>query len=158
MVELHDLSPSEGSKQKSKRVGRGPGSGKGTQSGRGTKGQRARSGGKQEIGNWFEGGQMPLYRRVPKRGFTPPNRVEYQVVNVRSLDEVGSDEITPETLRDAGLIGSLKEPVKILGDGEVEAAYEVLAHAFSESAREKIEAAGGSATVVEFSGRKATSS
>ena len=150
MAELHELSPAEGSTQKSKRVGRGPGSGKGKTAGRGQKGQKARSGGKQELGNWFEGGQMPLYRRLPKRGFNPLNRTEYQVINVRTLSEVGSDEITPEILHDVGLVGSLKEPVKILGDGEVEAAYDVKAHAFSESAREKIEAAGGSATVVEF--------
>jgi len=152
MAELHDLSPAEGSTHERKRVGRGPGSGKGKTSGRGQKGQKARSGGKTELGAWFEGGQMPLYRRLPKRGFTSPNRTEYQVVNVRSLSEVGSDEITPRALRDAGLIGSMKERVKILGDGEVEASYRVEAHAFSDSAREKIEAAGGSATVVDFEG------
>lgn len=150
MTELHDLKPAEGSTHSRKRVGRGPGSGKGKTSGRGQKGQRARSGGKQEIGNWFEGGQMPLYRRIPKRGFHSMNRVEYQVVNVRSLAEVGEEEITPETLRRAGLVGSSREPVKILGDGEVDGAYRVEAHAFSKSAEEKIEAAGGSATVVEF--------
>lgn len=150
MAELHDLSPDEGSTHKRKRLGRGAGSGKGKTSGRGQKGQRSRSGGKQ-IGAWFEGGQMPLYRRIPKRGFTPLNRVEYQVINVRTLAEVGSDEISPEILRGAGLIGSLKEPVKILGDGDVDAAYQVTAHAFSRSAKEKIEAAGGSATVIELS-------
>ncbi|MFP3947350.1 MAG: 50S ribosomal protein L15 [Longimicrobiales bacterium] len=150
MAELHDLSPAEGSTRKRKRVGRGPGSGKGKTAGRGQKGQKARSGGKQELGNWFEGGQMPLYRRLPKRGFHPLNRTEYQVINVRTLSEVGAEEITPETLRAAGLIGTLDEPVKILGDGDVEGAFEVEAHAFSRSAREKIEAAGGSATVVEF--------
>ncbi|MDX1566395.1 MAG: 50S ribosomal protein L15 [Longimicrobiales bacterium] len=153
MAELHDLSPAEGSTRKRKRVGRGPGSGKGKTAGRGQKGQKARSGGKQELGNWFEGGQMPLYRRLPKRGFNPLNRTEYQVINVRTLAEVGSEEITPEALRAAGLIGTLHEPVKILGDGEVEGAFKVEAHAFSKSAREKIEAAGGSVTVVEFTPR-----
>lgn len=152
MTELHDLSPAEGSTRERKRVGRGPGSGKGKTSGRGQKGQKARSGGKQELGNWFEGGQMPLYRRLPKRGFNPLNRVEYQVINVRTLAEVGSEEITPEALRSAGLIGTLGEPVKILGDGEVDGAFQVEAHAFSKSAREKIEAAGGSVTVVDFKG------
>ena len=152
MAELHDLSPAEGSTRERKRVGRGPGSGKGKTSGRGQKGQKARSGGKQELGNWFEGGQMPLYRRVPKRGFNPLDRTEYQVINVRTLAEVGAEKITPEALRSAGLIGTLDEPVKILGDGEVDGAYEVEAHAFSGSAREKIEAAGGSATVVDFKG------
>lgn len=153
MTELHDLSPAEGSTRNRKRVGRGPGSGTGKTAGRGQKGQKARSGGKQELGNWFEGGQMPLYRRLPKRGFTPLNRTEYQVINVRTLAEVGADEITPEALRAAGLVGALDEPVKILGDGEVESAFKVEAHAFSKSAREKIEAAGGSATVVEFTPR-----
>ncbi|NIP59300.1 MAG: 50S ribosomal protein L15 [Gemmatimonadetes bacterium] len=152
MTELHDLSPTEGSTHRRKRVGRGPGSGKGKTSGRGQKGQKARSGGKTELGAWFEGGQMPIYRRLPKRGFNPLNRTEYQVVNVRDLSDVGADEITPEALREAGLIGSRHEPVKILGDGEVEEAYQVTAHAFSGSAKEKIEAAGGSATVVEFEG------
>jgi len=151
MTELHDLSPAEGSTHRRKRVGRGPGSGKGKTSGRGQKGQKARSGGKTELGRWFEGGQMPIYRRLPKRGFNPLKRTEYQVVNVRDLDEVGEKEISPESLRAAGLVGSKHEPVKILGDGEVEGAYQVTAHAFSRSAKEKIESAGGSATVVEFS-------
>jgi len=150
MAELHELSPAEGATQQRKRVGRGPGSGNGKTSGRGQKGQKSRSGGKAELGHWFEGGQMPLYRRLPKRGFKPLNRTEYQVINVRALAEVGSAEITPEALRSAGLIGTLHEPVKILGDGDVEAAYQVTAHAFSKSAKEKIEAAGGSATVIEF--------
>jgi large subunit ribosomal protein L15 len=146
MAELHDLKPSKGSHRDRKRVGRGPGSGTGKTSGRGHKGQKARSGASIPAG--FEGGQMPLQRRIPKGGFTPLNRVEYQVVNIRALQEVSGDEITPETLRAQGLIGSLKEPLKILGDGELTRALTVSAHAFSASAREKIEAAGGSATVL----------
>lgn len=144
MAELHDLSPAEGSHRDRKRVGRGEGSGLGKTAGRGQKGQKARSGGSIPAG--FEGGQMPLHRRIPKRGFRPRNRVEYQVVNLFQLE--GFDgEITPKTLAAAGLVGSAKRPVKILGDGEVEGALDVTAHAFSASARSKIEAAGGTATV-----------
>jgi large subunit ribosomal protein L15 len=146
MAELHDLKPSKGSHRDRKRVGRGPGSGTGKTSGRGHKGQKARSGASIPAG--FEGGQMPLQRRIPKRGFTPLDRTEYQVVNIRALQDVSGDEVSPETLRAQGLIGSLKEPVKILGDGELTRALTVSAHAFSAGAREKIEAAGGSATVL----------
>lgn len=146
MAELHDLKPSPGSHRPRKRVGRGPGSGTGKTSGRGQKGQKARSGASIPAG--FEGGQMPLHRRIPKRGFTALNKVEYQVVNVRDLVEVEADAITPRVLREAGLIGSLKKPVKILGTGEIERAVAVEAHAFSQSARTKIEAAGGSVGVV----------
>lgn len=144
MAELHDLSPTPGSHRDRKRVGRGPGSGTGKTAGRGEKGQKARSGGSIPAG--FEGGQMPLHRRIPKRGFHNRNRVEYQVVNVGDLARLEGD-VTPETLRSAGLIGSLRRPVKVLGNGELEAKLQVTAHAFSESARKKIEAAGGSATV-----------
>jgi large subunit ribosomal protein L15 len=144
MAELHDLSPVPGSHRSRKRVGRGPGSGTGKTAGRGEKGQKARSGGSIPAG--FEGGQMPLHRRIPKRGFHNRNRVEYQVVNVRDLDGLEGD-VTPETLRQAGLIGSLRKPVKVLGNGELQAKLQVTAHAFSKSAREKIEAAGGSVTV-----------
>jgi large subunit ribosomal protein L15 len=147
MTELHDLKPSPGSRRKRKRVGRGPGSGKGKTSGRGHKGQKARSGGTVPAG--FEGGQMPLQRRIPKRGFTPLNRVDYQVVNVGALGTVEGDEVTPETLVRHGLIGSAKAPLKILGDGDVERALTVRAHAFSGSAREKIEGAGGTVTVID---------
>lgn len=146
MGELHELRPNEGSRRDRKRIGRGPGSGTGKTSGRGHKGQKARSGASIPAG--FEGGQMPLQRRVPKTGFTPLNRVEFQVVNVRTLDEMDAEEITPEVLKGKGLIGSLKEPLKILGDGELTRAVQVSAHAFSASARRKIEAAGGSASVI----------
>ncbi len=145
MAELHDLSPSSGSHRNRKRVGRGSGSGLGKTAGRGQKGQKSRTGGAVNI--HFEGGQMPLHRRIPKRGFNNMNRVEYQVVNVRDLDSL-EGQITPETLKRAGLIGNLRKPVKVLGQGEVTKALEVEAHAFSKSAREKIEAAGGSASVL----------
>lgn len=146
MPELHDLSPNTGSKRDRKRVGRGPGSGSGKTSGRGHKGQGARSGGGVRRG--FEGGQMPLQRRIPKRGFTNLNRVEYQVVNVRDLARIEAGEVTPEILRAHGLIKRKNQPVKVLGSGEVEGAYQVTAHRFSDTAREKIEAAGGTVTVL----------
>lgn len=146
MPELHDLSPSQGSNRNRKRVGRGRGSGKGKRAGRGQDGQGSRSGG--GVPAWFEGGQMPLQRRIPKRGFTNINRVEYQGVNVRDLNRVEPGEVTPEVLKAHGLIGTLKKPVKILGTGEIEGAYQISAHGFSATARAKIEAAGGSATVV----------
>ena len=146
MAELHDLSPASGSHRARKRVGRGPGSGTGKTAGRGENGQNSRSGGGVRPG--FEGGQMPLQRRIPKRGFTNINRVEYQVVNVRDLARIEAADITLENLRDGGLVSSLRLPVKILGTGEVERVVNVTAHAFSGSARSKIEAAGGTASVV----------
>ena len=146
MTELHNLKPSDGSHRNRKRVGRGPGSGTGKTSGRGQKGQKARSGASIPAG--FEGGQMPLQRRIPKVGFTPLNRVPFQVINVRALEELQEVDITPEVLVARGLIGSLKEPVKILGTGEISRTVSVKAHAFSASARAKIEAAGGSVSVV----------
>jgi len=145
MAELHDLSPTSGSTRNRKRKGRGPGSGTGKTAGRGEKGQKARSGG--SVHPRFEGGQMPLIRRIPKRGFKSINRVEYQVVNVRDLGRVDGD-VSPDTLKGAGLIRSLRKPVKVLGVGEVEKKVSVSAHAFSASARSKIEAAGGTATVI----------
>ncbi len=146
MPELHDLNPPPGSHRNRKRVGRGAGSGKGKTAGRGHKGQGARAGGKVRPG--FEGGQMPLQRRIPKRGFTNINRVEYQAVNVRDLARIPAGEVTPQVLRDHGLIGSMAKPVKILGTGEVEGAYQVSAHACSATARVKIEGAGGTVTIL----------
>ncbi|TVP74782.1 MAG: 50S ribosomal protein L15 [Gemmatimonadales bacterium] len=146
MAELHDLSPSKGSTRPRKRVGRGPGSGTGKTAGRGQKGQKARSGASIPAG--FEGGQMPLHRRIPKGGFTPLNRVEYQVVNVRVLAELSDEALDPTILAERGVIGSARKPVKILGDGELDRAVKVEAHAFSGSARSKIEAAGGIASVI----------
>jgi large subunit ribosomal protein L15 len=145
MAELHDLSPSSGSRRPRKRVGRGPGSGRGKTSTRGEKGQKARSGG--SVHPMFEGGQMPLHRRIPKRGFKNINRVEYQVVNVRDLERFDGT-VSPEALKDAGLIGSATKPVKILGVGEVAKSLSVSAHAFSGSAQTKIEGAGGSVVVI----------
>lgn len=145
MAELHELSPAAGSRRDRKRVGRGPGSGTGKTAGRGEKGQKARSGGSVPAG--FEGGQMPLHRRIPKRGFHNFNRVEYQVVNVSQLEGLSGD-VGPEALRAAGLIRSLRRPVKVLGNGDLSSAVNVTAHAFSGSASRKIEAAGGSATVL----------
>ena len=145
MAELHDLSPAPGSHRGRKRLGRGPGSGTGKTAGRGEKGQKARSGGSVPAG--FEGGQMPLHRRIPKRGFTNISRVEYQVVNVGDLAGLGGD-ITPELLRAAGRISSLRRPVKVLGNGDLSEKVTVRVHAFSTSAREKIQAAGGTAQVL----------
>ena len=146
MIELHNLSPTKGSRKDRKRVGRGPGSGTGKTAGRGQKGQKSRSGG--GIPANFEGGQMPLQRRIPKRGFTPLQRVEYQVVNVGRLARVDGDAITVESLRAAGLVRSLKKPVKILGQGDVGASFTVTVDAISDSAKGKIEAAGGSVTLI----------
>lgn len=140
-VGLDNLSPPEGARTRKRRSGRGPGSGRGKTAGRGTKGQKARSGG--QIPAWFEGGQMPLYRRLPKRGFRPPNRVEFQIVNLRDLERIEDSEVGPDELAETGLIETGGGPVKILGDGEVDRALTVRAHAFSRSARRKIEAAGG---------------
>ena len=145
MAELHDLSPSSGSHRKHKRKGRGPGSGNGKTAGRGQKGQKSRSGG--AVHPRFEGGQMPLIRRIPKRGFKNINRVEYQVVNVRDLGQV-EGAITPESLKAAGLVRSLRTPVKVLGLGEISTKVSVSAHKFSATAQSKIEAAGGSVTVL----------
>ncbi len=149
MIELHNLRSPKGSRRSRKRVGRGPGSGKGKRSGRGDKGQNARSGG--GVPAWFEGGQMPLQRRIPKRGFKNRNRIEYQVVNVGDL-HVASGDATLEGLRAVGLVRSLRRPVKILGHGEIAVAVDCSAHAVSASARRKIEAAGGSVAIIPLRG------
>jgi large subunit ribosomal protein L15 len=138
-MKLHDLSPAKGSKHSKKRVGRGPGSGLGKTAGRGEKGQKSRTGYSSRPG--FEGGQMPLVRRVPKRGFTNIWRSEYAVVNLSQLAELEGD-ITPESLRELGLVRAGRK-VKVLGDGEIAKPLRVVADKFSKSAREKIEAAGG---------------
>jgi large subunit ribosomal protein L15 len=138
-MRLHELSPAEGSKKDRKRVGRGPGSGLGKTAGRGEKGQKSRSGYSRRPG--FEGGQMPLIRRVPKRGFTNIFRTEYTVVNLAQLAGL-EGEIGPELLASKGLVRAGRR-LKVLGDGEVESALTVRAHKFSKSARAKIEAAGG---------------
>jgi large subunit ribosomal protein L15 len=139
-MRLHELSPAKGSKHAKKRLGRGPGSGTGKTAGKGEKGQKSRSGYSRRDG--FEGGQMPLVRRVPKRGFTNIFKTEYAVVNLAQLADF-DDDVTPETLVSRGLVRSGK-PVKVLGDGEIGKALKVTANKFSKSARAKIEAAGGS--------------
>ncbi|HKD85873.1 MAG TPA: 50S ribosomal protein L15 [Terriglobales bacterium] len=129
-----------------KRVGRGMGSGMGKTSTRGHKGQGSRSGSRLMRG--FEGGQMPLHRRLPKRGFVNIFRTEYEVVNLEKLAGLGDTEITPEVLRKAGMVSSKKSLVKVLGQGELSKALTVHAHKFSKSAQEKIEKAGGKIQVV----------
>jgi large subunit ribosomal protein L15 len=141
-ITLSNLSPARGSSQARKRVGRGPGSGLGKTSGKGHKGHKARTGGGTNPG--FEGGQMPMYRRLPKRGFTNPFRVENQPVNLSQLKKVSANEVSPETLYSAGLIGKPDAPVKLLGTGDADRAYTVRGVSLSASARAKIEAAGGS--------------
>ena len=140
-MDLGHLQYAEGAKKKSKRVGRGMGSGHGKTSCRGHKGQLARTGSGHRA--WFEGGQMPLQRRVPKRGFFNITRRAYQVVNVGDLKRVTGENATLECLFEAILIRNRVEPLKILGNGEISKALEVSAHAFSKSAIQKIEAAGG---------------
>jgi large subunit ribosomal protein L15 len=143
-MKLHELNSPFGATKNRKRVGRGTGSGHGTFSGRGQKGQKARSA--PHIHPYFEGGQLPLSRRLPhKRGFVNIFRVEYEVVNVSALADLAGDEtITPEMLVATGLVSSMDKPVKILGDGELTKAVKVSAHRLSKSAKEKITAAGGS--------------
>lgn len=140
------MARARGSRKRGKRVGRGCGSGHGKTSCRGHKGQKARSGGGVKPG--FEGGQMPLQRRLPKRGFTNPFGREYSVLNLRDIERMGLDTVTPEALLEEGLIKSLKDGLKVLGTGELTRAVTVKAHAFSESAVKKIQAAGGAAEVI----------
>ena len=147
MSDLSNLRRPEGAHRASKRLGRGPGSGLGTTSGKGHKGQKARTG-HHGIPAWFEGGQMPLQRRLPKRGFKNPFRKEYEAVNVRDLNKIDADTVTPDLLRELRLVGGDK-PIKILGSGEITRKLTVQAHAFSASARAKIEAAGGAVELLE---------
>ncbi len=146
-MNLSDLRPPDGSRHKRKRVGRGPGSGHGKTAGRGEKGQRSRSGYKGKRA--FEGGQMPLVRRVPKRGFTNIFRKEYAIVNLDRLNELEGAEFTPEGLLEARVVRKLQAGLKVLGDGEIGRAVTVRAHRFTASAKQKIEAAGGQAIVIE---------
>jgi large subunit ribosomal protein L15 len=142
---LSSLKPAAGSRKERKRIGRGQGSGRGGTSTRGHNGALSRSGTTYYAG--FEGGQMPLVRRVPKRGFNNPFRVEYQVVNVEALEKVAArisnGIVTPEVMKKFGIVKKATVPVKVLGDGELKAKLDVSAHAFSKSAQEKIEKAGG---------------
>ncbi len=145
-MELHDLKPAKGSKKTRRRVGRGSGSGLGKTSGRGHKGQRSRSGYTRNVA--LEGGQMPLHRRLPKRGFTNIFKKEIQIVNLSDLNRCRAGKVTAETLKAAGLIKKTTVPVKILGNGNTEKSFTVQAQAFSKSAISKLEAAGGKAEVV----------
>lgn len=144
-MELHNLQPAVGSNKKKRRIGRGPGSGKGGTATRGSKGAKSRSGYKNKVG--FEGGQMPLQRRVPKGGFKNINRVEYKAINISALENLATrnnlDKITIADLLQAGLVGK-RQLVKVLGDGKLTKKLEVEANAFSKKAEEAIVAAGGS--------------
>lgn len=142
-MNLGELKYAEGSKKKRKRIGRGPGSGHGKTACRGHKGQKSRSGSKTR--SWFEGGQMPLQRRVPKRGFTNIFRKEYQIVNVGDLDKIKASPITSEKLYNARLIRKKGGLLKVLGNGDVSKAVETQAHKFSKQAIQKLEEAGGKA-------------
>ena len=148
-MNLHDLSPVRGSKRAAKRLGQGIGSGTGKTAGKGNKGHKSRTGGGVRPG--FEGGQMPLARRVPKRGFNNARFAkEYQIVNLESLTEKfeSGREITVQDLYNAGLVRTLSQPVKVLADGEVDRPFTVRVNAISQSARQKIEAAGGKVEVI----------
>jgi large subunit ribosomal protein L15 len=146
-MELHTLSPKPGSRKDRKRVGRGPGSGTGKTAGRGHKGQLSRSGHTHRRN--FEGGQMPLIRRLPKRGFTNIFRKEYVIVNVGQLERFpAGSEITPDVLLAEGVVSQLRDGVKVLGDGTLSRKLTVRAHKFSKKAQELIEAAGGSCEVI----------
>lgn len=147
-MDLHNLKPARGSRQKKQRVGRGTGSGRGFTSGRGSKGQNSRSGG--SVGPIFEGGQTPLFRRLPKYGFNNVFKKKYSIINIYQLNRFDDgEEITPEKLVAAGLIDSIaKNGVKILAKGDLERSLTVRAHAFSSSARNQIEEAGGKAEVI----------
>ena len=147
-MKINELKPNEGSTKTRKRVGRGPGSGLGKTTGRGHKGQKSRAGYSRRYG--FEGGQMPLVRRVPKRGFKNPFAKEYVPVNLTMLAGFeNQDVIGVEDLLKKGVVKNLKDGVKILGNGEIERAVTVKAHKFSKTAREKIEKAGGKCEVIE---------
>jgi large subunit ribosomal protein L15 len=147
-IGLNNLHAPKGSTHKKKRVGRGPGSGLGKTSGRGEKGQKSRSGYSSKIG--FEGGQMPLHRRLPKRGFTNIFKKEWIEISLSSLEQnfEANDEVTPEVLHHRGLIKKAKRDVVVLGTGEISKALRISAHRFTKSAREKIEQAGGAATLI----------
>ncbi|HXT64428.1 MAG TPA: 50S ribosomal protein L15 [Pyrinomonadaceae bacterium] len=147
-LSLNNLRPAKGSTHKKKRLGRGPGTGLGKTAGRGEKGQKSRSGYSSKTG--FEGGQMPLHRRLPKRGFTNIFKKQWLEVSLAALENgfAADDEITPEVLHHRGIIKKAKHDIVVLGNGEVTKALKVSAHRFTKSAREKIEKAGGTVTVI----------
>ncbi|MDK2918801.1 MAG: large subunit ribosomal protein [Candidatus Petromonas sp.] len=146
-MKLHELKPAKGAVKNRKRLGRGTATGQGKTAGRGQGGQKSRSGGGVRPG--FEGGQMPLYRRVPKRGFNNPFRKEWTIVNIEDLNRFEDGTvITPELLKEEGLVKKMQYGLKILGNGNLEKKLTIRAHKFSQSAIEKIEAAGGKAEVI----------
>src|SRR5881296_2676283 len=147
-MELSKLKPKKGARHAKKRVGRGPGSGHGKTAGRGEKGQKSRTGFSRQLG--FEGGQMPLHRRLPKRGFTNIFKKHWIEVSLEALEKHFSadDEVTPEVLHNRGIIKKAKHDIVVLGNGEISKSLKVSAHRFTKSAREKIEKAGGAATVI----------
>lgn len=150
-MQLHDLKPNQGATKNRKRVGRGPGAGQGKTAGRGMKGQKSRAGGGVPL--YHQGGNLPFYRKLPfmrGQGFTAINRVRYAEVNLDQLQDFkAKNEITPESLLEAGLINNLKKPVKILGRGDIKAALTVKVHKVTKGAQEKIEAAGGNVELIE---------
>ncbi len=146
-MRLHELRPAEGTNKSKKRVGRGTGSGLGTTAGRGMNGQNSRSGGGVRPG--FEGGQLPLFRRIPKRGFKNRNRIIWTTINVEDLNAFEANTvITPELLIESGKVKKFNDGIKVLGDGELKVGLTVKANKFTQSAIEKIEAAGGKAEVI----------
>src|SRR5690625_66020 len=146
-MKLHELKSNEGSRTKRKRLGRGMASGHGKTSGKGHKGQNARTGGGTRLG--FEGGQTPLFQRLPKRGFTNINRKEYAIVNLDTLNRFDDNtDITPELLLETGAVSKAKSDIKVLGNGTVNKKLNVKAHKFSTAAKEAIEAAGGKTEVI----------
>jgi large subunit ribosomal protein L15 len=148
MITLANLKPAKGAVKKRKRVGRGTGSGYGKTAGKGMNGQKSRSGYSRKRG--FEGGQMPLLRRVPKRGFTNVFRKEYNIVNLDSIERSGLDEIKPEDFFEKRLVRNKRAKIKILGDGELKRKVKIHAHRFSKTALEKIEKVGGKAIFLEL--------
>ena len=145
-MKLNSLSPINGSTKSRKRVGRGHGSGLGKSAGRGDKGAGQRSGFKRRA--WFEGGQMPLARRLPMRGFHNLFKKDFQIVNINRIEALGMKEVNAQILKENGLIRSALKPVKILGNGDIKSKIDITATVFSQSAKEKIEKAGGTATVL----------
>ena len=146
-MKLHELKPAEGSRKERKRIGRGIGSGNGKTAGKGHKGQNARSGGGVRLG--FEGGQTPLFRRLPKRGFTNINRKDYTIVNLETLNRFeDGTEVTPALLIETGIVSKEQAGIKILAKGNIEKKLTVKAHKFSSTAKEAIEAAGGTTEVI----------
>ena len=146
-MKLHELQPATGSRKERNRVGRGQGSGNGKTAGRGSKGQKARSGGGVRLG--FEGGQTPLFRRIPKRGFQNINRKEYAVVNLETLNRFeDGQEVTAAVLVEAGIVKNEKDGIKVLANGKLERKLTVKANKFSQAAKEAIEAAGGTVEVI----------